>query len=130
MTTEAMFEWPDDFPMPDNDNYSIDPQVAVIRTQMESGRARQRQRFPGAQNMVKLSWTLNGEQHKRFKSYHLYNLNSGCDWFALPLTTGRYVIPHIGRFVAGKYSENHSGFDKWVVSAVIEIKEADLVTPE
>lgn len=129
MTTESLFQWPDDFPMPD-DSLAIDLDLQVIRTKMESGRARQRLRFPGAVNVIKLTWVLNGEQHKRFKSHHAFDLNYGCDWFVLPLITGQFIKPHIGRMVGGKYSEQYKPHDKWTVSAVIEVKEADLVTPE
>lgn len=58
MTTK----FPDLLPLPLVEEYSITPNEAIIRTQMESGTARQRRRFDSVPSRITVKWFMNASQ--------------------------------------------------------------------
>jgi hypothetical protein len=117
-----MITWPAWLPAP-NIDFSDDVSQASVRTQMESGRFRQRTRFQRQNRTMSVTWTLDDDQRAGFTSLFKYSLNGGNDWFymTLPLVEGMTVCTV--RFIASSYSEKHEAILHWKISAKMEMQD-------
>ena len=61
--------FPDLLPLPLVEDYSITPNEAIIRTQMESGTARQRRRFDAVPSKITVKWFMNASQFSLFEAW-------------------------------------------------------------
>ncbi len=114
--------------------YSLDLAPSSIRTQMDSGTARQRRRFSTELVFVDVTWELdNFPQTDLFINFVKHELNAGNDWFYILLPTGgNYsdggvftiapIAQQIARFVEGKYSMNYLEGGFWAINATLEIQ--------
>ena len=84
MTTK----FPDLLPLPLVEEYSITPNEAIIRTQMESGTARQRRRFDSVPSRIIVKWFMNASQFSLFEAWYKYHAKEGAEWFVIPLLGG------------------------------------------
>lgn len=115
--------WPTDLPKPLLSDYAVDPEQAFIRTQMESGPARQRKRFTQVPHRVNVSWRFTHAQMATFRTFFGTTINLGTDWFTCNLDAGSGLADYDTRFtIAPKYAAV-SGMN-WEVTAVLELRNA------
>jgi len=120
-----MITWPDYplFPRPAV-NFAGEDDAPTIRTKMDSGRVRQRQRFTREFRPLRVSWKLTDEEFGTFQSIHKHLLNSGAGWFTMNLPLGdngfkEYTV----RFSGGGYSFKYDEVMYWDVSAKLETED-------
>ncbi len=98
---------------------------STIRTQMESGRVRQRSRFTRETRLYSVNWEMSDFQYGLFQSFVLYQINRGADWFNIDLPVGGEGMRTVSaRIVDGKYSGAHVPVMNWNVSAQLEVDDA------
>lgn len=110
--------------------YTDEVQLArVSRTDMMSGRVRQRMRFTSDFRKQNVQWTMNDFQYALFQSFFFYKISGGADYFNINLAIGYGFQPYIARFVNGVYK---AVFNQpcWVVTAQLEIELASAVLSE
>ena len=90
--------FPDLLPLPLVEEYSITPNEAIIRTQMESGTARQRRRFDAVPSKITVKWYMNASQFSLFEAWYKYHAKEGAEWFAIKLLGGLGLIEQEARF--------------------------------
>lgn len=90
--------FPDLLPLPLVEDYSITPNEAIIRTQMESGTARQRRRFDSVPSKITVKWFMNASQFSLFEAWYKYHAKEGAEWFVISLLGGLGLIEQEARF--------------------------------
>ena len=119
----ALVSWPEQLPLPEQSGYAIKHVSPLQRTQMGSGRARQRRVYTSVPSNVAVQWFLTEQQAQLFEAFFRYAITDGADWFLLPLKTPMFTGDYECRFTGIYEGPVLISYDKWTVSAMIEIKE-------
>ena len=120
--------WPEQLPMPEQSGYAIQHVSPSQRTEMVSGRARQRRVYTSVPSNVSVQWFLTEQQAQLFEAWFRYAITDGADWFLLPLKTPMFTGDYECRFTGIYEGPALTAFNKWTVSATIEIKERNTIT--
>ena len=115
--------WPTQLPLPEQSGYAIQHVSPLKRTEMVSGRARQRRVYTSVPSNVAVQWFLTEQQAQLFEAFFRYAITDGADWFLLPLKTPMFTGNYECRFTGIYEGPVLIAYDKWTVSATIEIKE-------
>lgn len=125
--------WPSSLPLPLRDNYGLEPRDPIIRTDMESGAARQRRQFTDVPTRFPVQWSFSDWQFAQFQSWVKHKADDGAVWFAIDLVSGLGLSSHEARF-AGRsgapYQASKSGPGRWRVSTSLEVRSAPVMTEE
>lgn len=127
MTTPV---WPSTLPNPTMTDYSIKFGKAVIRTEMESGPARQRRRYTQVPSMINVRFDFTLEQFGIFEKFWEQDLLHGERWFEIKLVNGVGEKTYTARFDANEPPEAVSVAKGrgWVVKARLEVEARQLPT--
>ncbi len=117
-----MITWPVILPNPSND-FGADVSPSTIRTQMDSGRYRQRPRFTGEHETMNVTWLMTDYEFGVFKAVHKHVLYNGAEWFTCSLPMGEGLKPFKVRFLEGKYNAKHVPVMNWRVTATLETED-------
>lgn len=80
-----MIEYPRDYlPLPLREGYAFQAVSPLQRTEMQSGRARQRRRFTSVPTMASVAWIFDDVQAQLFEAWFEDALKSGSEWFDCP----------------------------------------------
>lgn len=122
MSTSTLVSWPDTLPLPTVEGYVVSPQEAVLRTEMESGPARQRRRFRQTPTRITVRWLL-GEYHfALFEAWYKFHADEGGQWFQITLLGGLGLLPHDARFTR-QFDARLLPARRWEVRGELEIRE-------
>lgn len=113
-------------PLPDQ-QFSSKTETPVSRTNMEGGISRQTILFATGQKTANCQWTLTNEEYALFQEFFHTDLNSGVDFFTMPLPTIEGVQDVSVRFVGGIYQDRYKSHDTWVISATLEMEIVQLI---
>ena len=122
-----LVSWPTQLPLPEQSGYAIQHVSPLQRTQMVSGRARQRRVYTSVPSNVAVQWFLTEQQAQLFETFFRYAITDGADWFLLPLKTPMFTGDYECRFTGIYEGPTLTAFDKWTVSATVEIKERQTI---
>lgn len=100
--------------------FGVGFESTLTRTQMESGRSRQRKRFSTDVNGFSVEWSFTNYEFEIFKAFLKHKLNSATDWFYINLYTGGELRTVKARVLDGTYSATETGVLYWDVSAQLE----------
>ena len=118
-----MAAFPSTLPSPLIEGYGGSHDVAFIRTEMESGSQRQRQRFTAANHQMTMSWMFSSSEMSTFKTFFDTTINLGSDWFTMSVDTGAGFGTYDARFTQ-PYQYSYVAGGNWLVSANIEVRNA------
>lgn len=94
------------------------------RTDMDSGRTRQRQRTSRVGRTYPVSWEFDDYQYGMFQSWVKWKLHNGADPFLIDLPTGGEGMKTVtARLVNGKYSDKYVPVMNWKVTATLEVDD-------
>ena len=119
----SLVSWPTQLPLPEQSGYAIQHVSPLQRTTMVSGRARQRRIYTSVPSNIAVQWFLTEQQAQLFETFFRYAITDGADWFLLPLKTPMFTGDYECRFTGIYEGPTLTAFNKWTVSATIEIKE-------
>ena len=125
----SLVSWPAQLPLPEQSGYAIQHISPLQRTAMVSGRARQRRVYTSVPSNVAVQWFLTEQQAQLFEVFFRYAITDGADWFYLPLKTPMFTGDYECRFTGIYEGPTLTAFNKWTVSATIEIKERQTLDP-
>lgn len=120
----ATVDYPDGLPTPARAGYAIQHTSPFMRTEMTTGRARQRRTFTSVPSTAQLSWLLTNAQAQVFEAWFRDSITDGADWFNITLTTpvGK-LAPYECRFAAMYDGPALVGLDHWRFTAEVEMRE-------
>lgn len=120
-----MANWPVSLPKPALSGYSVEPQNAVLKTQMEAGPNRYRKRYTAVPTDIKGRILLNAAQMAIFKTFYQVTINQGADWFVFDgLNTGSGFTVGSEVHFTEPYKANLIGRGQWDVSFSLELRNA------
>ena len=124
----ALVSWPEQLPLPEQSGYAIQHVSPTQRTQMVSGRARQRRVYTSVPSNVAVQWFLTEQQAQLFEAFFRYAITDGADWFLCKLKTPLGLMPYECRFNGIYEGPTLTTFNKWTFSATLEIRERQTLT--
>jgi hypothetical protein len=115
--------WPTSLPQcPLEINYVEQPHYNVVRTEMESGRARHRRRYPQVFAKLAMTWCMTGPQLAEFKRWLREDV--GASFFEIDLLLDEAIETVTARFTPqDKITIEPLTPDLWRVDVVLEIKD-------
>jgi len=127
----AIQTWPETiFPLP-SVSFNVDADFSNIRSNMDSGRVRQRRRFSQETELASATFELTRVQYAAWKGFWVHRVNRGNDWFSmrLPIADGANLTNTEIRF-ASDYKAQHRHGGNWDVSVTIEFKETSQINED
>lgn len=115
-----MATWPNTLPQPLASGYSIQPQQAFIRTDMDQGPARQRRRFTTTPSSYDVQWLMTEAEFAIFESWYRDEADDGAAWFTIGLNNGKGLQNVEARFQQPWVAASAS--TKYQVSATLEVR--------
>lgn len=123
--------YPDDLPIPLRRGYGVKHVSPLMRTDMESGRSRQRRKFTSVPSMVSVVWIFRNDAHAAaFEAWVRDALLDGAEWFNMPLKTPVGLQEYVCRFTDDLYDgPDLTGISGWEITARLEMFERPLMPP-
>lgn len=112
------------------DGYSLKPVSPLLRTDLESGRARQRRKYLSTPMMASFNFLFTDGQYMLFDGFFRHTLTDGVSWFNMPLRVSVGYANYVCRFT-DIYSEATITQGRfWNVSAELELWERPVIGKE
>lgn len=121
MTTTI--DYPAGLPLPLRSGYGLNHVSPMMRTELESGRARQRRRYTSVPSIASVSWIFTQAEAQLFEAWFRWTLSDGAEWFNAELRTPLGLMPYECRFVEMYSGPDLVGVDRWQIGASLEIRE-------
>lgn len=126
ITTDKSY--PSTLPYPIRDGYEARTVQTFVRTEMGSGRARQRRLFSHVPTMVSVTWIFNQDGNAAaFEAWFRDVINDGADWFNCPLKTPLGAKEYVCRFTEMYTGPDLVGLCAWRSTAMLEIYERQIL---
>lgn len=93
------------------------------RTELSSGRARQRRRFTSVPEMASVGWLFNDVQGQAFEAWWRDSLVDGSLWFECPLDTPLGYRLYTARFTGAYGGPSRVGPNLWSYTGELELLE-------
>lgn len=122
-----MIEYPVELPFPTREGFALESTNQIVRTEMQSGRARQRVRFTSVPSFVSLRWIFTTPQAQLFDAWASDVARAG--WFTLKLRSPIGLTEHQARFVESPQGPALFGLDRWSYTARVELRDKPKVAP-
>lgn len=121
--------YPSQLPLPVQSGYGLQHVSPMIRTEMQSGRARQRRTFTSVPSAVTVSWIMTQGQAVIFEGWFRDNAGAGdgASWFTMPLDAPVGLDDYECRFTDIYAGPTLIGFNKWQFDATLEIRERPII---
>ena len=121
--------FPKRLPYPTVEGYSIRPDEAIVRTEMEAGHARQRRRYTQTPSKIAVKWILSPEQFSVFESWYKYYAKEGAEWFTINLLGGIGLTEQEARFTEQFEASLLNGY-LWQITSQLEIRDRPTLTAD
>ena len=121
-----MIKYPDSLPRGLHNGRSYQTVSPLKRSELSSGRARQRRRFTSVPTMASISWIFNSAQAQAFEAWWRDQLIDGSQWFECPLETPLGYQDYTARFTDIYSGPARVGPLLWQISAELELRERPL----
>lgn len=127
-----MASYPSQLPLPMQQGYAIQHQSPFMRTEMQSGRARQRRTFTSVPSAVSAEWFFTTGECQLFEIWFAssFGADDGAAWFQMRLQTPIGIKEYDCRFSEMYQGPRLVAFDNWQISATIEIRERQLASSD
>jgi hypothetical protein len=120
----ANIDYPAGLPTPSRAGYSFQHVSPFARTEMATGRARQRRTFQSVPSLTELQFTMTQTQAQLFEAWFAYDINDGGDWFNIDLKTPLdESASYECRFTEMYSGPSLFGLDQWQFTAQVELRE-------
>lgn len=125
-----LIDYPEQLPPPGLSGYELQTVPPFVRTEMDSGRARQRRRFTSVPTIVPVQWLFTSGEFALFEGWFRYQIDDGAAWFAGPLKTSQGIRHDYDQRFTSMYRAAARGPRYWMVDAEIEIRERQTIAKD
>ncbi len=130
MAITSTIKYPHDvLPVPLQEGYGLTPTSPIIRTQLTTGRARQRRRYTSTPTQARVTWLLTDVQAQTFEAWFRDALSDGATWFNMNLRTPGGESSKVCRFTDIYDGPALTGGNYWQYTATLELWERPLLPP-
>ncbi|KAF1005478.1 MAG: hypothetical protein GAK28_03230 [Luteibacter sp.] len=112
--------WPDTLPAPMIDGYAAKARPTFVRTEMDSGYARQRRRQVNGPVTFQQVWRISQPQLAILDAWFENQAFGGAAWVSMPVMTGHGKVYLQCRFTDTPDRRSVSGSKNWDISATLE----------
>jgi len=119
----ASIDYPVQLPTPLRNGYDTNHISPLTRSELVSGRARQRRRFTSVPTIASVSWMFTEQQAQVFETWFRWVLSDGSEWFNVTLRTPMGLQPYECRFAEMYRGPKLMGITLWQIEADLEIRE-------
>lgn len=123
----ATIDFPSSLPTPLRSGYGLQHVSPMMRSELQSGRARQRRRYTSVPSMASVSWLLSDNQAMAFESWFRDAITDGADWFNCRLSTPIGLRDYECRFADMYDGPELVGPGLWRITASLELRERPLI---
>lgn len=123
----AAIDFPAGLPCPQRRGYDLQHVSPLMRSELASGRARQRRRYTSVPTIASVSWVMTNGQAQLFEAWFRWTLSDGSEWFNTKLMTPLGYQDYECRFVDIYEGPERFARDMWRFSAEVEIVERQTV---
>lgn len=125
-----MIEYPSEqLPCPLREGYGFQAVSPMLRSDLQSGRARQRRLFTSVPTMAAVSWIFSDVQAQVFEAWFEDALKSGTAWFECPLKTPEGIREYVARFTDIYKGPVLVGKSHWKFTAELELRDRPILAP-
>ena len=127
-----MIQYPSQLPPPTRDGFGYSPVSPMLRSDLVSGRARQRRKYTSVPTMASVRWVFNDVQAMAFEAWFNDALVSGSEWFECPLVTpetGDTLKTYTARFTDIYDGPSMFTVSLWSFTATLELRERPILIP-
>jgi hypothetical protein len=121
--------WPAGLPCALREGHTTQHGTPFVRTQLASGRSRQRRKFSSVPSVSQFSWLFTEAQCAAFEAWFRDAISDGASWFNMETRTPLGRIGVVCRFEGMYTGPDLVGRDRWKVSAPLEYWERPLMPP-
>ena len=125
-----MIAYPEFLPEPQRDGYGFQPISPMARSELQSGRTRQRRRFTSVPTVASVTWLMDDAEAQLFEGWFEHILLSGSLWFQCPLKTPLGMDEHRARFVDIYEGPILVGESFWRFTAKLELFKRPILDAE
>ena len=125
----AEIDFPVGLRLPLRSGYDVNHASPLMRTELQSGRARQRRRYTSVPSLASVSWIFSQGEAQFFEAWFRWQLSDGAEWFNVTLRTPMGLMPYECRFADMYTGPQLVGVDRWQVQAKLEIRERPTLPP-
>ena len=125
----AAIDFPVGLPLPLRSGYDVNHASPLMRTELQSGRARQRRRYTSVPSLASVSWIFTQSEAQFFEAWFRWSLADGTEWFNARLRTPMGLMAYECRFVDMYAGPTLVGVDRWQVQAQLEIRDRPTLLP-
>ena len=118
-----MIKYPEGLPVGLHSGSSYQLQDPMVRTPLESGRARQRRAFTSVPQGRRISWLFTALEGRAFEAWWRDQLVDGVNWFECPLDSPLGYGLYVCRFTGVYSGPIRAGAGLWSYSAELELRE-------
>ena len=123
----ATVDFPSSLPTPLRSGYGLQHVSPMMRSELQSGRARQRRRYTSVPSMASVSWLLSDNHAKAFEAWFRDAILDGSEWFNCRLSTPIGLQDYECRFVDMYDGPELVGPALWRITATLELRERQLL---
>lgn len=113
--------WPDQLPNAQRSGHESRVAQTFSRTELVSGRARQRRKFTSVPVAAQFSWIFTDYQAQVFEAWYRDVINDGAAWFNIKRKTPMGMQSVVCRFASMYEGPMLFGVNRWRYSATLEI---------
>ena len=117
----ATINFPTTLPGVQMTNYGFKPGNSMIRTEMDTGLARQRRRYVASPTEFMVSWDFDMKQLGIFEKFYQNDCQAGSAWFNINLVNGVGQTSYVARFVEPYNAQTTGREFLWNVKAKLEV---------
>ncbi|HAT3749166.1 TPA: hypothetical protein I8622_002142 [Klebsiella oxytoca] len=130
MAMSTPLNYPSDaLPCPLKENFGLKPVSPLKRTQMVTGRTRQRRAYTSVPTETDIAWIFTDAQGQAFEAWYRDVISDGAAWFNMPLLTPVGQRDYVCRFKDIYEGPTPEGGMFWRYTATLELWERPLVPP-
>lgn len=120
--------YPDQLPIPLKDGFGLQPVSPLRRTQLTSGRARQRRIYTSVPTNASVTWSFKTDKEAQlFEAWYRDTIDDGTAWFYMRLKTPLGIQPYKCRFTDIYQGPILSRPRFWKFTATLELWERPLL---
>jgi hypothetical protein len=116
-------KYPSSLPTPLRLGYGMNHASPMMRTELQSGRARQRRTYTSVPTIVDVSWLMSKAQAQIFEAWFKFTVMDGAEWFDCKLRTPLGLGEYYCRFAEMYSGPELVGIEMWKFTAKLEIKD-------
>lgn len=115
--------WPAGLPNPQRSGHEMRPIPTFVRSELASGRARQRRQFTSVPTQGTFTWVMTSAQAMAFEAWFRDVIHDGADWFNIKRLTPEGMLVLVCRFADMYQGPAMMGRDRWRYLALLETWE-------